>query len=115
MLDRFVKFMTVDTDCVNKGRHQISFDQQRIYQFPNNRGASVVRRMQVSPDYSHILWGTYGAEDYLWELAVLRFDGEDWTIDYGTGITEDVIGYLTDEDVQGYLVQIMALPEEDQA
>ena len=111
------QFIITDTDSVveEEGRYQISLNQQRIYRFPNNRGASVVRRLQVSPDYRYILWGTYGDEDYLWELAVLKFEGEDWIIDYDSGITEDVIGYLTEEEVQGYLVRIMALPEEDQA
>lgn len=67
--------------------------------------------MQVSHDYGHILWGTYGAEDYLWELAVLKFKDADWIIDYDSGITSDVIGYLTEKEVQGYLVRIAALPE----
>ena len=117
MSEHFSQFIITDIDSVveEEGRYQISLNQQRIYRFPNYRGASVVRWLQVCPDYRYILWGTYGAEDYLWELAVLLFEGEDWVIDYDSGITEDVIGYLTEEEVQGYLVRIAALPEEDQA
>ena len=113
MSEHFSQFIITDIDSVSEdeGRYQISLNQQRIYRFPNNRGASVVRRLQVSPVYRYILWGTYGAEDYLWELAAHKFEGEDWIIDYDSGITEDVIGYLTEEEVQGYLVRIKALPE----
>ncbi len=55
------QFIITDIDSVSEdeGRYQISLSQQRIYRFPNNRGASVVRRLQVSPDYRYILWGTY--------------------------------------------------------
>ena len=68
---------------------------QNKYEFPNGYGASVVKH-----DYSN------GHEEGLWELAVL---GQDGHLCYSTPITDDVIGWLTDEDVQRTLDQIAAL------
>jgi hypothetical protein len=65
-------------------------------QFENGFGASVVRS-----EY------TYGGKDGLYELAVLDSDGN---LTYDTPITEDVIGYLTEEDVTNLLEQIESLP-----
>lgn len=67
---------------------------RRVYSFNNGYGASVVRHQ-----YS------YGGEDGLWELAVLHGHG----IDYTTPITRDVIGHLTDAEVDALLARIAAL------
>lgn len=53
-------------------------DYQKIYKFDNGYGASVVCN-----------FGTYGAKDGLFEVAVLK--GDD--ICYDTNITNDVIGW----------------------
>lgn len=71
---------------------------QKIYQFRNNYGASVVKH-----------YFSYGHEDDLWELAVMYFEGPKRHICYTTHITDDVLGYLTDEDVLNTLEQIKAL------
>lgn len=74
---------------------------QKLYRFPNNRGASVVRH-QFS----------YGGWEDLWELAVIKFGSEsnsDWDLDYDTEITSNVLGHLSDDDVDHYLRQIRAL------
>ncbi len=68
--------------------------QQRLYDFKNGYGASVVRH-----PYS------YGNEKGLWELAVLK-SGD---ICYDTPITDDVIGCLSDDDVEEILNQIERL------
>lgn len=65
---------------------------QALYKFPNGYGASVVKH-----DFS------YGHEDGLWELAVLDSNGD---IDYDTEIADDVVGYLTNDDVDEILAQI---------
>ena len=63
--------------------------------FDNGYGASVV----VGPY-------TYGGEDGLYELAVLDSDGK---LTYETPVTDDVEGYLTEEDVNRLLEQIQKL------
>ena len=82
---------------------------QKLWRFKNNFGASVVRFTlnTMSPA------GSYGAEKGLWELAVIKFDkkGKDFEIKYDTGITEDVVGYLTEEEVEKYLKKIKKLEE----
>ena len=70
--------------------------QQAKMRFPNNgRGISVIK----SP-YS------YGYPDN-WEVAILK--GEDGEIDYDSGITDDVIGNVTDEGVTEIMKQIQEL------
>lgn len=70
---------------------------QHIYEFANGYGASVIQSK-----YS------YGHEYGLYELAVLK-DGE---LCYDTPITNDVIGYLTADEVAEYLQRIEELPKE---
>jgi hypothetical protein len=71
---------------------------QRIYRFDNDLGASVVRF-----PYS------YGGDSGLWELGVIKFNGDRWKLTYETPITSDVLGYLTDEEVASTLDQIAAI------
>ena len=66
--------------------------------FPNGYGISVVR-----------FPGSYGAGEGLYEIAVLQGLEEDWEICYDTPITDDVMGYLTIEDVETVLTQIQNL------
>ena len=75
---------------------------QVLFRFPNRYGASVILN-EIS----------YGHEAGLFELAVIKWDvfpsWNAWHIDYDTYITDDVLGFLTSEDVESYLVQIMLL------
>lgn len=66
------------------------------YEFKNGYGASVLRS-----SYS------FGGDRGLFELAVLK----DGNICYSTPITNDVIGYLTADEVTEYLQQIEKLPD----
>jgi len=68
---------------------------QYIYKAENGYGASIVQH-QFS----------YGGKKGLWELAVLGPNGD---ICYSTDITSDVVGHLTDEEVNELLEQIDAL------
>lgn len=72
---------------------------QYLFKFDNHYGASVVKHKC-----------SYGHEQDLWELAVILFDecGE-WDITYDTDITNDVIGYLSDEKVKDILGKIKSL------
>lgn len=75
---------------------------QKVFRFENGYGASVVK----SP-YS------YGGDEGLWELAVvLVYENEgrlSWKLTYDTPITEDVLGWLTWEEVEETLRQIEEL------
>lgn len=72
---------------------------QKIFKFDNMYGASVIKHR-----YS------YGSDLGLWELAVIKYQDDDkWGIVYDTKLTDDVLGYLTDDDVCFYLEQIKHL------
>lgn len=75
--------------------HEILNVEQRTYTFPNGYGASVIRGE-----------GTYGGGRGLWELAVLDKNG---CIDYTTPIGHNVIGYLTEKEVNDLLDKIELL------
>ena len=64
---------------------------QIIHEFENGYGASVVKHK-----------GSYGWTQDKWELAVLK-DGD---LCYTSGITNDLIGYLSDVEVTGLLNDI---------
>jgi hypothetical protein len=74
---------------------------QKIYRFDNGYGASVV----CTPF-------TYGGDAGLMELAVIKFAGDDWSLNYDTPITNDVTGWLDDNAVERLLEQIAALVED---
>jgi len=74
---------------------------QKVYVFPNGYGASVVRHSF-----------SYGGNKGLWELAVLDIKNTEpleWEISYDTPITNDVVGYLNDEQVEKYLKHVELL------
>lgn len=88
--------------------HPVGDGVQKIHRFSNGYGASVARFSIGS------FGGSYGAAQGLWELAVLRFnsaDDLDFDLDYSTPVTDDVLGYLTEEDVERHLAEIEALPD----
>lgn len=70
---------------------------QYWFSFPNGYAGSVVK----GPF-------TYGGDQDLWELAVMNDSTRD--LCYDTPITDDVLGYLTDEEVDDYLTKIKELP-----
>ena len=69
------------------------------FKFENNYGASVIKH-----------FGSYGFEEDLFELAVLNFENSDvGKICYETPITNDVEGFLTNDDVLELLKKIKEL------
>jgi hypothetical protein len=64
-------------------------------QFENGWGASIVKHQ-----YS------YGGPNGLYELAVLDSNGE---LSYESPITDDVLGYLSEDDVARYVNEIKNL------
>lgn len=71
---------------------------QKLYKFDNGFGASVV-------SHRH----SYGGDKGLWELAVLKFEGNDWSLTYDTPVTSDVIGHIEEEDLDNILNNIKQL------
>jgi hypothetical protein len=84
-------FKTLPSNQINDGIQYLAF-------YPNGYGASIVQHR-----YS------YGHDQGLWELAVIKGTEEDWNICYDTHITSDVLGYLSDSDVEETLILIQAL------
>ena len=68
---------------------------QAVVQFENGFGASIVQ----TPF-------TYGGNEGLYELAVFGKNGQ---ITYETSITDDVLGYLSEDEVSKILKQIKQL------
>lgn len=75
--------------------HTTLFGVHAKHFFDNGYGISVVRGPQ-----------SYGAEQGLYEAAVLKGIEDNWKICYDTPITEDVLGYLTEEEVEVLLYEI---------
>lgn len=69
--------------------------EKKVFKFDNGYGASLIK----CP-------GSYGYDDDLWELAVLK-DGQ---LCYDTPITDDVIGRLNDPEADAILEEISRLP-----
>ena len=88
-------FDTIVFKELNFQPHRMGMGQQCIVQFPNGYGASIVKG-----EY------TYGGPKGLYELAVFGKNGE---ITYDTPITEDVFGYLSEEEVEKILIDIKNL------
>lgn len=70
--------------------------KQWTFRFDNGFGASVIN-------------DGYGQESGLYELAVLNSSG---SLTYDTPVTDDVLGFLTVEEVVEALDKIEALPAE---
>jgi hypothetical protein len=75
--------------------HSDGFMSRASVDFANGYGASVI-----------IGRGSYGGEDGLYELAVMK----DGSLCYDTPITDDVVGRLSEQDVTELLARIEALP-----
>lgn len=81
---------------------------QRIYKFPNDRGASIVWGTGL------LLGGTLSdIPNNLrnpYELAVIQFvNGDDYYLDYSSGLTTDVFRYQNEEQIRDLLKQIKNL------
>lgn len=75
--------------------HPTGVGQQCIVQFSNGYGASIVQSKY-----------TFGGREGLYELAVFGKDGE---ISYDTPITDDVLGHLSEQDIEKTLTDIKNL------
>lgn len=103
-------FVVAETNEQEETLEYCASNEQCVYRFPNNYGASVVRRTHQMKRFPGPVTGTYGADKGLWELAVIRFqeDGQ-WEITYKTKITCDVLGWLSEAEVDEVLGKIRKL------
>ena len=73
--------------------------------FDNGYGLSVVRfKSPLSKTYS-----SYTSNDYEWEVAVIHGTEKHWQITYNTHITDDVMGHLTEGEVDWVMIQVQEL------
>jgi len=85
-------FKTLPHKSINGGH-------QYLFKADNNYGASIVQHSF-----------SYGNNEGLWEIAVIKYDEDNnWDIVYDTPITNDVLGYLTEEEVNETLQKIADL------
>ena len=66
--------------------------------FDNGYGVSIIQ----SPN-------SYGGDEGLYELAVLKGNEDKFKLCYDTYITDDVLGHLTEEQVETTLAEIQKL------
>ena len=87
------KFQDLEFELINDAPFMVG-KKSRMH-FDNGYGVSV-----VSHSYS------YGGRDGLYELAVLDSNDE---ITYDTTVTNNVIGYLTEEEVSNVMKEVQNL------
>lgn len=80
---------------LNFQTHPIGMGKQCIVQFSNGYGASIVQGPH-----------TYGGANGLYEIAVFGKNGQ---ITYDTPITNDVLGHLSEQEVEKTLMDIKNL------
>jgi hypothetical protein len=92
---------SVEEDEEQAELNWVQLGETAFHIFPNHYGVSVVRG-----------YGTKGVEKGLYELAVIHMGPDDeWSeIVYDTPITNDVIGYLTPDDITSIMQQVSELP-----
>ena len=87
-------FKTLPSRSINGGI-------QYVFRADNGYGASIVQHSF-----------SYGSEQGLWELAVVKYKGDgqyDYSLCYDTPITDDVLGRLSEDRVNATLEEIAAL------
>jgi len=67
--------------------------------FPNGYGVSIIRTPH-----------SYGGSDLKWELAILVGDKNSYDISYNSGLADDVVGWLDEKEILGYIAKIKELP-----
>jgi hypothetical protein len=85
--------------------HPTGIGRQGLVFFPNGYGVSVVRfRLPFGLGY-----GSYTSDESEWELAVLKGNAEKWELAYDTPITDDVIGHLSEAEIEKVIEQVANL------
>lgn len=74
--------------------------------FENGYGVSVVR---YKATYGVNNYSSYTSNDSEWEVAVIYGNEKNWEISYNTDITDDVLGHLTEGEVDWVMLQVQQL------
>lgn len=102
------RFLVANTHIHDVHGGYVRRGTSRGFRFPNGFGASVVKNTSTIDGLP--CGGSYGAEEGLYELAILSWHSEDESsIEYSTPITSDVLGWLSVAEVEETLQQIMDL------
>lgn len=75
--------------------------------FDNGYGVSVVRYKGAYSNNNG--YSSYTSNDSEWEVAVIYGNEKDWEISYNTHITDDVLGHLTEGEVDWVMIQVQEL------
>lgn len=78
--------------------HLLGSGIQALHFFPNGYGVSVVR-----------FPGSYGYEQDLYEVAVIKGVDDDYELCYDTWITDDVMGHRDERDVEIIMEEVETL------
>lgn len=97
----------VTFDDIEFKPHSVGEGLRGIIFFPGGYGLSVVRFKVPSPTCG-VRYGSY-TDDKTWEVAILKGTPDDWDICYDTQITEDVLGYQTEEDINRIIKHVLRL------
>lgn len=97
--------------------HPVHNGVQKLYRFSNNFGASVVRFRLPATPYSELggSYGSYTDNENEWEVGIIKFDGakdDDYDLEYGTPISDDVIGHVSDDKLEMLLYHISLLNKD---
>lgn len=86
----------------NKSTVHGTFDKQAKLFFNNGYGVSVITGGS----------GVYSDSEYPFEMAVLKGHADDWTLCYNTKVTDDVIGYLNEQNVTEKMKEVQLLEKD---
>lgn len=75
--------------------------------FDNGYGVSVVRYKNFYVNNNG--YSSYTSNDREWEVAVIYGNEKDWELCYNTHITDDVLGHLTEGEVDWVMFQVQEL------
>jgi hypothetical protein len=78
--------------------HRITDGVQAVHFFENSYGISVVK-----------FPGSYGYEQDLYEVEVLKGTPDDYELCYNTPVTDDVLGHRDEQDIENIMEEVQAL------
>ena len=83
-----------------EGLHGVCF-------FENGYGVSVVRyKGSYTPNNGY---SSYTSNENEWEVAIIYGNEEGWELCYNTPLTDDVLGHLTEGEVDWVMIQVQEL------